>query len=57
MTIKSSLIQALFCLRGIAYNLLKDMRELMIYAENQNRESGTRRVTHPIVKRTDVQAR
>ena len=30
ITFKSSLIQVLFCTRGIACNFLKDMRELMI---------------------------
>ena len=37
MSLKSSMIQALFCCRGEAYNLLGTVRELMIFTELEHK--------------------
>jgi hypothetical protein len=53
ITLRSSLIQALFCVGGLAYNLLGETRELMCYTELQYKKSTVKHRAHPIVTQTD----
>ena len=49
--------QALFIVRGLAYNLIGEMRELRCYTELQVKKSTIKHRPHPIVKQTDTQSR
>ena len=57
VSLRSALVQSLFCTRGLAYNLLGELRELAVYAELQLKKSAIKYRAHPIVKQTDTQSR